>query len=251
MTPKEFVQLSSDIRDDALFAVAGEVKDFEFDQAVVEVFPNMIERSVPDYWAMVDGIGRISAARISQGDVFYDLGCSLGAVAWSFFRYNQGQNNIVAVDWAPAMIERFAQNLGQVGPLISMDIRQEDVRTTSLSEAGAVSLHLTLQFLRPEDRQALLNRIHADLMPGGVLFLTEKVRFASHELDELVREMHHEFKHAQGYSWTEISQKAASIRHVMLVDTLESHRRRLSLAGFSRVTVWHRHFNFLSIMAEK
>ena len=130
-------------------------------------------------------------------------------------------------------------------------IRDEDVRTTDLSNAGCVSLHLTLQFLAPEDRGDLICRIAEALHPEGVLFLTEKVRFSSTELDDLVREMHHDFKHAQGYTWTEIAQKAASIRNVMRVDTLQAHQRRLEDAGFKKVTVWHRHFNFLSIMAEK
>ena len=37
-----------------------QVKDFAFDAQVVEVFPDMITRSVPGYNTIIDTIGRLS-----------------------------------------------------------------------------------------------------------------------------------------------------------------------------------------------
>ena len=251
ISPREFVQTSMASGSDTLFAPRQDVQDFEFDQQVVSVFPNMIERSVPDYWAMVDGIGRIAQRRIAPNRTFFDLGCSLGAVAWSFYRHNRGQNPVVAVDCSQAMMRRFRLNLKALTMPHPMVLREEDIRSTALEDAGVVSLNLTLQFLVPEDRKPLLHRVSEALDPGGVLFLTEKIRFEDEELNALVRSLHHDFKFSQGYSRTEIAQKAASIHHVMRVDTMQTHRRRLAEVGFTKVTVWHQHYNFLSMMAEK
>lgn len=251
ISSREFVQLKSRSSADRLFSATQAIADFEFDEAVVDVFPDMIERSVPDYWAMVDGVGRLTAKRAPEGTTCYDLGCSLGAVAWSVFRHNGARNRIVAVDSSAAMVSRFRENMAALEHPAPIVLRQEDIRFADLSDAGVVVLNLTLQFLEPADRQEMLNRVAENLHPKGVLFLTEKVRMPSTELNQLVREMHHGFKHRQGYSLTEIAQKAASIRNVMQVDTLATHKARLAVAGFSRVTVWHRHFNFLSIMAER
>ncbi len=56
-----------------------QIGDFEFDEAVAEVFPDMIGRSVPGYASMLSMIGQ-TARQYSQADTnLYDLGCSLGA----------------------------------------------------------------------------------------------------------------------------------------------------------------------------
>ena len=243
-TPREFVQSSVSTSADVLFAARRSVSDFEFDHDVVSVFPDMIERSVPDYWNMVDSIGRIGARRVPTDSVFYDLGCSLGAVAWSFYRHNGRDNPIVGIDSSPAMMARFRENMQLVERDNPIELRQEDIRQADLRGAGVVSLHLTLQFLAPEDRLSVLRRIWTHLEPDGVLFLTEKVRFEDDELNELIRAMHHDFKHAQGYSRVEIAQKAAAIANVMRVDTLATHLERLAAAGFSNAVVWHQHNNF-------
>ena len=55
--------------------------DFVFDERVVRVFPDMINRSVPGYATVVPMLGML-ARRYAQPDSnLYDLGCSLGAVA--------------------------------------------------------------------------------------------------------------------------------------------------------------------------
>jgi len=249
--PRDFVRLNAGKNKDGLFETHEQVADFTFDRTVVDVFPNMIERSVPDYWLMVDGIGQLAHQRIRPGATFYDLGCSLGAVAWSFYRHNQGANPIKALDCSEAMIQGMRHNLDTFEQRPAISILKEDIRTASLDNAGVVSLNLTLQFIHPDHRQALLERIQSHLMPGDVLFLTEKIRFECAELNRLIRRMHHQFKHEQGYSWLEIEKKADSIKQVMRVDTLPEHRARLAKVGFSSVSVWHQHYNFLSIMAIK
>lgn len=251
MTPREFVRLNAGKNKDGLFETQEDVPDFVFDKEVVNVFPNMIERSVPDYWWMVDGIGLMAHQRIRPGATFYDLGCSLGAVAWSFYRHNKGSNPIRALDCSAAMIQGLRNNLDTFERRPAITVVQEDILSASMENAGAVSLNLTLQFIHPDAREALLGRIWSQLQTGDVLYLTEKIRFHCEELNQLVRRMHHQFKYEQGYSWLEIEKKAASIREVMRVDTLEDHRARLSRVGFSTVSVWHQHYNFLSMMAVK
>ena len=251
ISPREFVRLNAGQNKDGLFETHEDVPDFTFDQKVVNVFPNMIERSVPDYWLMVDGIGLAAHRRIRPGAIFYDLGCSLGAVAWSFYRINRGQNPVVALDCSEAMIRGLRRNLDTFTRRPEITVRQQDIRHAPLDDAGAVSLNLTLQFIHPEEREDLLRRIWEQLLPGDFLYLTEKIRFECEELNQLVRRMHHQFKFEQGYSWLEIEKKAASIHDVMRIDTLPDHYARLHRVGFSHVTVWHQHFNFLSMMAVK
>jgi tRNA (cmo5U34)-methyltransferase len=95
----------------------------------------------------------------------------------------------------------------------------------------------------------MLRKICDGMLPGGILVLSEKVRFESLEEDGLQTEWHHAFKRAQGYSELEIARKREALERVMKPDTLPVHRQRLHDAGFSRVCQWFQGFNFVSLIA--
>ena len=57
--------------------------DFNFDEKVASVFPDMINRSVPGYASIVSMTGILAAEFHQPGSHCYDLGCSLGASSLS------------------------------------------------------------------------------------------------------------------------------------------------------------------------
>ena len=66
-------------KDDIFAEPLAQVPDFSFDAQVADVFPDMIQRSVPGYQTIIQTIGKLSS-RFQQADSnYYDLGCSLGA----------------------------------------------------------------------------------------------------------------------------------------------------------------------------
>ena len=104
--PKEFIcSQNQKMERDDLFDHKGQVDDFQFDEHVTRVFPNMIGRSVPGYWQIVDGIGLLATQFVQPNTIIYDLGTSLGAVAWSVFQ--QTKHPVIAVDVSEAMISQF------------------------------------------------------------------------------------------------------------------------------------------------
>jgi tRNA (cmo5U34)-methyltransferase len=86
---------------------------------------------------------------------------------------------------------------------------------------------------------------------GGVLILSEKVHFNDPHLDQLLIEIHHAFKRAQGYSALESSQKRTALENILIPETITAHRERLTQIGFSSVDVWFQCFNFMSMLAIK
>ena len=68
-------------------------------------------------------------------------------------------------------------------------------------------------------------------------------------VNDLLIELHHDFKRQHAYSDAEIANKRAAIDNVLVPDTLATHRDRLLRAGFQTVGVWLRHFNFVSMIA--
>jgi len=225
---------------------------FVFDERVVRVFPDMIQRSVPGYGLIIPVAGMLARRYAQDGSRLYDLGCSLGAVALAMSRAVRARDvEILAIDNSPAMIKRLRETLATGAPGAAIAIRPvcADVLDSRIENASVVVLNFTLQFVPELSRLPLLQRIAAGLLPGGVLLLSEKVRFEGAEEQALQTEWHHDFKRAQGYSELEISRKRDALEDVMKPDTLAHHRQRLQQAGFNRVYQWFQGFNFVSLAA--
>ena len=57
------------------------ISDFAFDQSVVDVFPDMIGRSIPGYETLISISGLLVTKDLAADGRVYDLGCSLGAIS--------------------------------------------------------------------------------------------------------------------------------------------------------------------------
>lgn len=238
---------------DALYAEPlTQVSDFVFDAKVVEVFPDMINRSVPGYRSIVHGIGQLAKQFVQPHSRIYDLGCSLGAASLSIRQQLPAVAGVelIAVDNSAAMVERCRLQIASFRGDLPVHVELADIRDYPLSDASVVVMNFTLQFIPPEQREALLARIYAALKPGGALILAEKFQ-AEAPFEQILIELHHEFKRANGYSDLEIAQKRAAIEHVMRIDTLASHQQRLQRVGFAASQVWFQCFNFAALLAVK
>ena len=98
---------------------------------------------------------------------------------------------------------------------------------------------------------ALLTKIYEGLNPNGVLVLSEKFRFEDTNVNNLLIDLHHQFKRANGYSELEVSQKRTALENVMRTDSIETHKSAVKNVGFSQVELWFQCFNFGSMIAVK
>lgn len=237
---------------DSLYAnPLGEINAFKFDEAVVDVFPDMIQRSVPGYSTMISAIGLLAGRFSRENSICYDLGCSLGAATLAMRQQITAKNcRIVAVDNSEAMVNRFRRNL-QSGTGVPVDVLCGDIRDLEIKNASVVVLNFTLQFIPVEDRGRLLELVYQGLLPGGILILSEKLAFDDARQQALQTDMHHLFKKTQGYSELEVSQKRTALENVLIPETFTVHRQRLMAAGFGSVEVWFQYFNFASMIALK
>lgn len=134
---------------------------------------------------------------------------------------------------------------------VDVELRCADIQSLTLENASMAVLNFTLQFVPLSQRLSVLEQIYKGLNPGGVLILSEKVVFDDEPHNELMIELHHNFKRANGYSDLEIAQKRSALEQVLLPESLATHRSRLRHAGFSSVDVWFQCFNFASLIAIK
>jgi len=227
--------------------------DFRFDERVVDVFPDMIQRSVPGYGTIISTIGVFAAKYAQENSHCYDLGCSLGAVTLSMRqRIKQKNCDIIAVDNSPAMIERGRKILASdQSSTVPVQMLCADINDVEIENASVVVMNFTLQFIPLEQRLDLIKRLYQGLKPGGVLILSEKIAFDEADRQDFQIDIHHDFKRANGYSDLEISQKRSALENVLIPETISTHQQRLSDAGFSFSDVWFQCFNFISLVAVK
>ena len=238
---------------DTIFAdPLGETNPFRFDAEVARVFPDMIRRSVPGYTTVISMSGLLAGRYATAGSNLYDLGCSLGASTLAMRQNVRAAGCcIVAVDNAPAMLDRCRSVIDSDTHETRVELVQADIADMPVVDASVVVLNFTLQFIPPARRGDVMRRIYEGLRPGGILVLSEKVSFADPQLDALNIDLHHQFKREHGYSDLEIAQKRNAIDNVLIPETLDTHRERASAAGFASCDVWFQCFNFASLIALK
>ncbi len=230
-----------------------EISDFRFDARVVEVFEDMIERSVPGYSAILGMTGEL-AQQFAQPDTrIYDLGCSLGGSSFSIAQRQLPNGvSIVALDNSAAMIDRLNHKISENKSLhVPIEVHLQDIRAQKFAPCSFVVMNFTLQFIPLMDRANLLQKIFDALVPGGALLLSEKIRFVDQETDQLIVNLHHSFKKSMGYTDLEIAQKRTALENILLPETLEAHCERMRHCGFTRVAPWFQCFNFCSLLAIK
>lgn len=239
-------------QDNIFASPLAEIVDFVFDENVVDVFPDMINRSVPGYSTIINMIGILANQHAKPNTRLYDLGCSLGAASLSMrHRLTQQDCEIIAVDNAEAMIERMDKILQRDNSTTPVQTTCADINDVDINNASVVVMNFTLQFISLNERQNIMTKIINGLNKGGCLILSEKLAFSNEVENELHIDSHHAFKKSNGYSDLEIAQKRSALENVLIPETKEKHLQRLKEAGFSQVSPWFQCFNFASFIAIK
>jgi len=228
-----------------------DISDFSFDQNVAQVFPDMINRSIPGYPLMIDNIGYLSEQYAQDNSAIYDLGCATGIATLSIAKQLTKKCPIIGIDNSASMVEKCTQHLAQYNHGADVTICLDDITLTELVPASVIVMNFTLQFLAPEQRKCMLEKIYEALLPGGILILSEKFKEEDTFTNNALIDLHHHFKKNNGYSDLEISQKRTALENVMKTDSMATHYQRLSATGFSHITTWFSCFNFMSLIAYK
>ena len=225
--------------------------DFAFNAQVADVFPDMIRRSVPGYETIISYMGLFAEQYVKPKTYCYDLGCSRGASSLSLRSRMHPDAILIAVDNSNAMIEKCEALFPDDDSKAKVSLRCEDILQTEITKASLVVMNFTLQFIKSEKRQALIERIFAGMNSSGALVIAEKIAYEDAAQEKYLQSLHTAFKRANGYSELEISQKRSAIENVLVRDTLATHEARLLAAGFSQVVVWQQCLNFCAMVAIK
>ena len=235
---------------DEIYKDKVDISKFTFDQKVVDVFDDMVLRSVPGYKQMIELIGLAGRTYPVINSNVYDLGCSTGAATLSIASNLKSKSiKIFSIDNSQEMLDQCSRNLSGIEANIQYIC--DDIENIKLDNASLIVLNLTLQFINPKYRSDLIKRIFKSLLPGGALIISEKIIHENEETNKSLVSLHESFKRENGYSETEIAQKRKAIEEVLIPESIENHLRRLNDGGFKKPLVQMQCINFASFLAVK
>ena len=238
---------------DALFAEKQPlIEDFNFGAKTAEVFDDMLDRSVPYYSEIQRILGELAGDFAVPGSSLYDLGCSTGTTLVHLDKLLPVDVTFVGVDSSPEMLEKARSKLKQAGVKRATELVCADLNNgVSISNASVLVLNLTLQFIRPLNRDRLVTELVAGLNTDGCLILVEKMLSQNSTINRLFIKHYYEFKKRNGYSEMEISQKREALENVLIPYHFDENRELLLRNGFKSCDVFFRWYNFCGMLAIK
>ncbi len=228
------------------------IADFNFGKKVATVFDDMLDRSVPSYGEIQRMIVEMAADFAVEGTNIYDLGCSTGTTLINLGQHIPVKVNFVGIDSSEDMLARCKQKLAEYHfsreyKLICADLNQG----INIGNASVVAMVLTLQFIRPLNRDKLIGSILRGLNENGCLILVEKVLGEDSLFNRLFIKYYYDFKKRNGYSELEIAQKREALENVLIPYKLLENRELLIKEGFRYCDVFFKWYNFCGMVAVK
>lgn len=224
-----------------------------FNEAVSQVFDEMLGRSIPSYHRMRYLIDSIVTEHIIQnnliGTTILDLGCSTGEQIFRLNNYLE-DNIYIGLECSEAMLsEASRKNKDNANVCIkNFDLTKDEL---SIGDCGAILSILTLQFIPIEYRQRIMNNIYHNLAKNGIFIFVEKIICDNYDFSALYEKLYYDMKHINGYSFDEIRDKKLKLEGVLVPVTNQFNLDLLKQAGFTKVDVFWRDLNFIGYIVMK
>ena len=226
---------------------------WEFNDAVSQVFDEMLGRSIPSYDRMRYLIDSIVTEHIKTYDlaetIILDLGCSTGEQISRLQKHLQS-NEFIGLECSESMLKEASIKLGnsQNVSIQNFDLTKNEL---NLDECGAILSVLTLQFIPIEYRQKIMNSIYHSLTENGIFVFVEKIICDNYNFSALYEKLYYDMKHINGYSLEEIRDKKLKLEGVLVPVTNQFNLDLMRQAGFTKVDVFWRDLNFIGYIAMK
>jgi len=238
---------------DRVFADQAEaIADFKFSKEVATVFDDMLSRSVPFYAETQRMIGEMAGDFVKSGTNVYDFGCSTGTTMLALHDRVPKDVKFIGVDNSEDMLVRCRDKLAAGGFDRPFELRAADLNAgVTVENASLALMILTLQFIRPLQRERLMADIYRGLNDQGCLIVVEKVLGEDSLFNRLFIRYYYDMKRRNGYSEMEIAQKREALENVLIPYTLLENRELLLRTGFRYVDVFFKWYNFCGLLALK
>ncbi len=241
------------MKKDKLFEKNKKIKDFEFDRKVASVFDDMVSRSVPMYRESMDASISLADTFVSKNSRVYDIGCSTGTLLMNCCQQFEEKNvKFIGIDSSEHMLKQAKKKISKNRLTKKVTLIKQNIEDNlSIEDATIVFMNYTLQFLRPLNRQQVLERIFKGMKRNSAFIMIEKILGNNSLFNRVYIDLYFKYKTSVGYSDSEIKNKREALENVLIPYRLDENIQLLKNSGFSSVDVFFKWFNWCGIVAIK
>lgn len=239
---------------DTIYLKKTKVENFSFNESVTLVFDDMVNRSVPLYNEFQNLIVQYIVKFLVEDTNIYDLGCATGTTL--ILLNNQlikTNTEFYGVDNSKSMLLKADEKVKKMAKRPeTIHFIHEDLTTfNTFINPGCFILNLTLQFIRPVERECILKNLYDSLPQNGLVILYEKLLEEDSEFTRNYIDLYYDYKRQKNYSMLEISKKREELENVLIPFTEIENKNLLIKVGFSKVSTISKFLNFGVIIAIK
>lgn len=227
---------------------------WSFSGDTVSSFDNHVKKSVPFYDNGQKLICEISDYFLkNENAICYDLGSSTGSLTFNLAEYNKNIRPKVkfhGVDIEKDMVN-FAKKKIKKNKLSNILFSCEDLSKFKFTKTPFITSYYTIQFIKPSERQKIINKIYDSLEWGGGFVMFEKVRAPDARFQDMMLGLYDEYKINAGYSSDEIFNKTRSLRGVLEPFSSQGNKDLLVRSGFKDILTVMKYLCFEGFLAIK
>lgn len=204
-----------------------------FGGEVAHQFDEHVRKSVPFYSEGHELICAISDFFVKDDSIVYEIGCSTGTLTCKLAEHNKAVTGarFIGLDVEPEMLA-VAEERRATMALYNTRFILDDVLLHEFEPADMIVAYYTVQFIRPSERQRLIDKFYASLRWGGALLMFEKVRGPDARFQDIATSLYSDYKLAQGYTPEHIVSKARSLKGVLEPFSTQGNIDLMRRAGF-------------------
>ena len=214
--------------------IHSENASWAFGKNIALKFDSHIEKSIPMYKETQWLCNEIADFFVKENCVVYDLGCSTGTYLKSLALRHKSKKQVTfyGVDVVKQMIN-FAKKKNY-----SKNIKylHKDIMKLKMKKNDFTISFFTIQFIKQNYRQTMINKIYKNLNWGGAFFFAEKVRSYDARTQDMMNEIYKEWKLLNGFTDREINAKTKSLKGVLDPFSTKGNNEMLKRAGFSDIS---------------
>ena len=229
-------------------SISAKNANWTFDGDVADKFESHINKSVPLYNLGHEIILESADYFIKNDSLCYELGCSTGILSYKLSqRFIEKDAKFLGFDEVENMI-KYAKNKYKNK---NLKFECQDVIDYEYLPSDLITSYYLLQFIRPSQRQFLINKIYKSLNWGGAFLCFEKVRAPDARFQDIMTGLYHEYKIKSGYSNEEILAKSRSLKGVLEPFSTAGNLQMFERAGFKDIVSIYKYICFEGFLCIK
>lgn len=228
--------------------IESENADWKFKGNMVAHFQEHILKSIPFYREGHKLVVALSDFFIKDDSICYELGSSLGTLSLSLAEHHKSRKaKFIGIEIEEDMVSQAKKNC----KFRNLTFICDDINAYEFEESDFMVAYYTVQFVRPSQRQQLINKIFQALKWGGAFILFEKVRACDARFQDYMTALYEDYKLDQGYTPDEIINKKRSLKGVLEPFSEQANIDMLKRAGFIDILSVMKYISFQGFLAIK